>query len=258
MDDFRYNNIKISQTKLKSLQEKVSYIIFEFIFSNYYDAPYISEETGFGIPVGKYYYVPEYFLIRNLYFIGKNINSSDFLSIDAISNIFGLNKNMGDYMTTGCGLGVENLEKIENVIKDLNLNESYKILFEIERFKQSYFKRQEILSPLLGFSSYFQMNLHNFIEKYLNIKFSQDRPIQYITGSSYVCNNKEIQIPCGLHFDGYTGLDARFRDKIGLSHIWQGIAFEAHGTWHKDKKEFKERWGFTDEDWRQRQLTTSG
>lgn len=250
VDDFKNKNIDINIEDLKILQKKVSRIIFEYVFSNNYKKSYISEKTISGIHVGKYYFIPEYFLIKNLYFVSNKLSSNDSLTVDIITEMFDLGKTMGDYLTTGCALGVENLRKIENKIthSDIDKKDKENILLEINRFKKFYFKRQDILSNSTSFSSHFQKKVHQFFENIFNVNFSKDKSIQYITGVDFEFQNKKIKIYPGLHFDGYKELKDDLKQKLGLDPKWDAIAFEAHGTWHKDRKEYFERWNYSKAD----------
>ncbi|MHA1700928.1 MAG: hypothetical protein ACTSWK_01540 [Promethearchaeota archaeon] len=242
--DFQVKKIEITPEELHNLKENTSKLIFQFIFSNLFNTGYISNKTETRLPVGKSYFIPEYFLIRELYFSMKHIEKTRNINLKDVSTFFGIKKHLNDYLSAGIGIGIKNLEKIERKIEGLIIDsyQKNKIEVEIERFRNVLCKRSEIITVNLGFRSFFQLKVHYFMEDLFRSKFIQDFPIQSMTGSKFKYKCIDEDISKFLHFDGYCKLSNELNQKLNIDKIWQGIAFEAHGTWHKDEVEFYSRW----------------
>lgn len=69
LDDFEDKGIEITAKELIKLKESVAYYIYYFIFGGYHKNTYVSKTTGKGLEVGPYYFTPEYFIIRSIFFL---------------------------------------------------------------------------------------------------------------------------------------------------------------------------------------------
>ena len=64
-----YDKFEITAKELIKLKESVAYYIYYFIFGVYHKNTYVSKTTGKGLEVGPYYFTPEYFIIRSIFFL---------------------------------------------------------------------------------------------------------------------------------------------------------------------------------------------
>lgn len=254
--DFKKNYIIISEDQLLKLKQNVKYIIFDFLFSNPYDTKYVKEETSKGIPVGTNYFIPEYFVIRAIYFALLETNTLKNLSFNYIQNQFSINTRLTDYLATGCGFGHKNLRKLKEEIKTLlkkipqgsNIQIIKDALHELDKYYKIYIERQERLASLLGFASFFQQQVHEFMEDTFNVKFISEKNVKDAVGNidfiEFNSNDKEKEREINplQRFDGYFKLTDSFRNLFGLDDKWVAIAFEAQGSWHNDLEQFLARY----------------
>ncbi|MFX1260198.1 MAG: hypothetical protein ACFFAN_20295 [Promethearchaeota archaeon] len=68
IDDFRFKKINISDSELRNLKLKISYLIYYYFFFLEHEKPYVADSTSSGIKTGKKFWTPEYFVIRAVFF----------------------------------------------------------------------------------------------------------------------------------------------------------------------------------------------
>ncbi|MFX0073658.1 MAG: hypothetical protein ACFFAO_21480, partial [Candidatus Hermodarchaeota archaeon] len=100
-EEFNCFNIKISEEELRKLKNHVSFIIFKFIFKNPYKVAYVSDSVKSGIPVEQYYFIPDYFAIRSIYFIMSDINKGKKITFKKICRILKVRNKFQSSMAQG-------------------------------------------------------------------------------------------------------------------------------------------------------------
>ena len=113
-------------------------------------------------------------------------------------------------------------------------------MHELDKYYKIYIGRQERLASLLGFASFFQQQVHEFMEDTFNVKFISEKNVKDAVGNidfiKFNINDKEKEREINplQRFDGYFKLTDSFRNLFGLDDKWVAIAFEAQGSWHND------------------------
>jgi len=247
--DFAQKGIEINEDELLEVQQGISYVIYRYLFGY---KKSISDKTRRGIAAGRYYFTPEYTVLRAMFFAATESNNGRFLSfkqICAASGIASMNP-----MNSGNAYGPDTLKAFYRYLNNLFNNRppnSDKFAFstakhELDRYKKIYNQRHEELSDLMGFPSAFQGDVFYFMQDMFGIPLISERRVSHAVGVTevIVINDdgflEHIKIYNGFKYDVYLELSKEFKEHLGLDDKWIGIAIEAQGTyWHsldKDKE----------------------
>ena len=227
--------ISISKEELIRIKNFSSFIIYYFIFNNPFDIPYISDTTSGGIPVRFDFFVPEYFIIREIYFIMCAV-SDDFLSFTDIRETLGIKIRFQRYISEGTRMSnilTELISQIDKYIKNQKIlnyfNKKLNLFYEVSKIREKYY------ASTLEFASSFQKNVHNFFNNFFKVEFDSEKNIVNLIKKKYIdINFKRIPIHHNLAFDGYLTLDDYIRNEYNINKKCRAIVFEAHGNWHID------------------------
>ncbi len=235
LTDLDQFGISISKEELIQIKKFSSFIIYYFIFNNPFDIPYISDTTSGGIPVSFDFFVPEYFIIREIYFIMCFV-SDDFLSFTDIREILGIKVRFQRYLSEGTRMSnilTELISQIDKYIKNQKIlnyfNKKLNLFYEVSKIRERYY------ASTLEFASSFQKKVHNFFNIFFKVEFDSEKNIVSLIKKKYIhIDYKRIPIHHNLAFDGYFPLDDPIRKKYNINKKWKAIVFEAHGNWHID------------------------
>ena len=186
-EDFRDRGIYVTEDELLKLQNTVSFLIYHFIFNieSFGDSnlPYISKTTIRNLEIGKYYFTPEYAVVRAIFFLAAEANNGVPLSLSAISENAGISP-LNDHLTKGFGFGDISSEDISSYIESLlsrmpsksneaiiqnarSIIKGYNDIY-IERRKEIISARGEINPVALGFHIHSQnIEPHKYSDLFL-------------------------------------------------------------------------------------------
>ncbi|KKL85677.1 hypothetical protein LCGC14_1952320, partial [marine sediment metagenome] len=253
-NDFEKQKIRVTEDQLLKIQDSVSYIIYSYIFGDSHDSLYVSDATQYGLKVGKYYFTPEYFVIRALFFSAAEVNNGiplDFASIGEISGVV----NLLDHLTRGVGFGDIHFKALFDYAKGLldkapisSDRETIRAAkHALEKYKDiSEFRRKEFLDSR-EFKSAFQGRVYYFMNDFFGLEFFSEKQVSSAVNSKeIIAKNDEgdletIKIHLQFSFDGYLELTRALKVYLGLDDKWIGIAFEAQGTYWHSRPEQMER-----------------
>ncbi len=246
INDFKNKKIDITEDQLYKLQQGVSYLIYEFIFGRYHESTYVSKTTDKGIETGSYYFTPEYFVIRALFFLAAEANNGDPLDLSELGSAVGISKIQG-HLYQGYGFGEDRFGKISSYIKTLLIkmpsssNEEIVLIAKkaIDEYEDIYESRQKGLNDIKGDKTFFQGDVRGFMEELFGLEFFSEKQVRRAVGLDIitVMNDDDVRETIKIHgnfkFDGYLELTRSLKEYLGLDDKWLGIAFEAMGTyWH--------------------------
>jgi len=247
VDHFRFKKVHISDSELKFLKLRVSYLIYYYVFFMEHEKPYVSDCTSSGIKIGEEYWTPEYFVIRSVFFSVAEANQGvikDFKTIGRESGV----KKIQRYLREGYGFGDSYLNLLEYV-QDLYNNSSNTnteifddSLMFLEQYDEIYYKRiKNRNSSLESYDSHFERNVHIFLENEINPLFIHKVALIEAIGKRKISYEDEFgnaivkKIHPIYHYDFYLELDDNLRQLYNLNNKWKGIAVEAQGSyWHGD------------------------
>jgi len=235
--DFQKFDISISEDVLDRVKGYCSYIIYYFIFRNPYGFCYISDTTIGGFPIDENYFIPDYFLIRAIFFNICNV-SNTILSFRYIRKKFKIRYPFQRYLLSGTRLTnflTKVKPRIESYLKVSNESLLKVFLNDANLFYKVSQIRDNEFASRLGFASHFQKRVHNFLDNFFGVEFESEKNIVGLLRKNFIyISGIKIRIHYNLSFDGYYELDDILRNKYGIDPKWKAIAFEAHGNWHID------------------------
>ncbi len=245
--DFKKKGIDITQEKLESLQTEVAYLIYYFIFNEFSDLPYVSQFTSGGLEVGRFYWSPEYFVIRAIFFATAEFNNGIPLTFSIIERNIGLSASLRLYIYYGYSItdNYKNLVKyVEDLLKNRPQYSDVNIFVgaqkTLKEYTNIYYARRRARIDELGeYDSAFEREMHNCLKKEFSPLFVHHMPVATAICKREVIlkdengNNIIKKIHSLFHYDFYLELTCQHRALLGLSEKWQGIAVEAQGVyWH--------------------------
>jgi len=233
--DFQDFDITISDDSLDRVKGYCSYILYFFIFRNPYGLVYISNTTSGGFPVNEDFFVPDFFLIRAIFFIMCNVSNS-ILSFSEIRKKLKIRNRFQRYLLSGTRL-INFLGKtkprIEEYIKIHNESFLMDFLNEINMFYKISQIRDNEFATRVGFASRFQKRVHQFFENFFGVKFESEKNVVALIRKNVInISGVKNKIHYNLSFDGYYKLDDFLRNRYRIDPKLNAIAFEAHGDWH--------------------------
>jgi len=244
--DFEKKGIEINQSDLDSLQQKVTYLIYDYILYKEHDKPYTSDTTDYGIEVGREYWSPEYFVIRAVFFATAESNNGeikDFKTIGVDSSV----KKIQRYLRMGYGFGKTYLDLLRYVedLYDHRPTDSDIEVFKdaiktLEKYDEIYFLRSKARSVELGgYDSDFERIVHHYLMSEINPLFVHNKSVVEAIGKREIVLKDEDgndiikRIHYIYHYDFYLELTSELRKYFGLDDRWKAIAVEAQGSyWH--------------------------
>jgi hypothetical protein len=246
VDHFSFKNISISNSELKNLKLRVSYLIYYYVFFMEHERPYVADSTFSGIKTGKEYWTPEYFVIRSVFFSVAEANQGVIKDFKTIGRESGVNK-IQRYLREGYGFGdkyVNLLEYVNELCNNSNntnteiFNDSLAFL---EQYEEIYFKRIKNRNNLESYDSHFERKVHFFLKNEINPLFVHKVALIEAVGKREIYYENEFgraivkKIHPIYHYDFYLELDDNLRQLYNLNNKWKSIAVEAQGSyWHSD------------------------
>ena len=244
--DFEKKGIEINQSDLNFLQQKVTYLIYEYILYKEHDKPYASDTTEYGIEVGRVYWTPDYFVIRAVFFATTESNNGEIKDFKTIGDDSGIEKIQRN-LRQGYGFGktyldllryVENLYDHRTTDSDIEVfKDAIKVL---EEYDEIYFLRSKARGTELGeYDSDFERTVHHYLISEISPLFVHDVPIVEAIGKREIVLKDENgidvikRIHYAFHYDCYLKMTSELRECFGLDKRWRAIAVEAQGSyWH--------------------------
>lgn len=236
--DFQKFNLDINNDELIKLKKFISYIFFIFIFKSPYEVSYISDTTSGGIPVGNDYFIPDYFIIKTIYFVMCDASNYKLLSFNDIRNKLKIKTHFERYLQKGTKFSNIFLNLIPIIENFINLQSKTNFDYYYNNFNLYNAVdelRKKDYNSIVEFASFFQTKVYDFIRNFFGVQFDSEKHITILLGTNLVnINGIELTLHHNLAFDGYLELTDPLKDKFGIDAKWKGIVFEAHGNWHVD------------------------
>lgn len=244
--DFEKKGIEINQDDLDSLQQKVTYLIYDYVLYKEHDKPYTSDTTDYGINVGREYWSPEYFVIRAIFFASAESNNGeikDFKTIGVDSSV----KKIQRYLRMGYGFGKTYLDLLKYVesLYDHRTTDSDIDVFKdaiktLKDYDEIYFLRSKARGTELGeYDSDFERIVHHYLMSEISPLFVHNVSVVEAIGKREIVLKDEDgndiikRIHYAYHYDFYLELTSKLREHFGLNDRWKAIAVEAQGSyWH--------------------------
>jgi len=246
IEDFKEKGIDLIKKDLDDLRQKISYIIYYFIFSKFYSTSYVSNTTSKGQKVGKDYWTPEYFVIRAVFFAIIEANNGKPLTFKEIKRKIGFT--LERYIYEGYGI-VESYNELSKCLKNLTNNRPKNSDIHVfknaqrilEEYSIIYYARHRARKEELGeYDSDFERDFHDFLQKEVSPLFIYDKPLIDAIGKREIIskdrNNNIVakKVHNLLHYDFYLKLTREIRKCLGLDKKWKGIAVEGQSRyWHE-------------------------
>jgi hypothetical protein len=244
--DFEKKGIEINQSNLNSLQQKVTYLIYEYVLYKEHDKPYASDTTEYGIEVGRVYWTPEYFVIRVVFFSTTESNNGEIKDFKTIGDDSGIEKIQRN-LRQGYGFGktyLDLLRYVEDLYNNRPTNSDIEVfndaLKTLEVYDEIYFLRSKARGIELGeYDSDFERIVHHYLISEISPLFVHDVPIVEAIGKREIVlkdengNDVTKRIHYAFHYDCYLKLTNELRECFGLDKRWRAIGVEAQGSyWH--------------------------
>lgn len=245
IEDFREKGIYITEDSLETLRQDVSFIIYYFIFNKFYKSSYVSRTTSKGQEVGRYYWTPEYFVIRAIFFAVAESNNGRPLTFKEIKRDIGID--LKHHLYDGFGF-TESYQDLNRYLIDLTNNRPQNSDIDIfrnaqqilEEYSKIYYTRRKARKDSLGeYDSEFEREVHLFLQREITPLFIHDKAVVDAVGKKEIIlidedgNEMIRKIHSLLHYDYYLKLTGEIRKCLGLDTKWRAIAVEAQGEyWH--------------------------
>jgi len=246
IEDFKEKGIDLIKKDLEDLKQKISYLIYYFVFSNFYSTSYVSNTTSKGQKVGKHYWTPEYFAIKAIFFTLIEANNGKPLTFKEIKRKIGFT--LERYIYEGYGI-VESYNELSKCLKNLTNNRPKNSDIHVfrnaqrilEEYSTIYYARHRARKEELGeYDSDFERDFHDFLQKEVSPLFIYDKPLIDAIGKREIIskdrnnNNMAKKVHNLLHYDFYLKLTREIRKCLGLDKKWKGIAVEGQSRyWHE-------------------------
>jgi hypothetical protein len=240
-ESFSDKGIEISNKELEILKKSVSYLVYHYIFGGYHDSTYVSETTSKGLPVGKYFFIIEYEVIRAIYFAATDANGGIPVNFKDISSVAGVS-DLKHHLYEGFGFG-DDFDRLLSYFKQLSLDSSSKIYKDARKVLVGYLDvkraRSHELQGSLEYKSTFQGKVHHSMEEFFGVKFTSEEQVRSVVKDAYIDTinddgvKEKIYVHGAFAFDLYLELNKDLNNFLGLDAKWKGLAIEAMGTyWH--------------------------
>jgi hypothetical protein len=245
VSDFKKKGIDITNDELSKLQENIAYIIHYYIFGGYHESTYVSKTTSKGLAVGAYYFTPEYFAIRSVFFLAAESNTGEPLNFEAIEVGSGV-LDLKSYLYDGVGFS-DSFDSLFNYVKgllrsmpsDANMEIIRTAKEALDSYKEKQEKRRKEFLDSQGFASSFQEKVYNSMNDLFGVEFFSEKQLRSVVGVNEITtindegNLETIKVHHSFSLDCYLELDRALKGYLGLDTKWKGIAIEAQGIyWH--------------------------
>jgi len=247
VEDFTDRGIDITNEDLLKLKQAASLTIQYFIFGGYHEESYVSATTSKNVDVGQDYFIPEYKVIRAIFFAVAEFNGGEPINLEQIVKDFGIS-DLKSHLFEGFGFG-DSFQTILFAVRALQRSSvgADPLIFQdaidvLTNYREVYSQREaELRASMGGYRSNFEVKLHKYINDYFGIKFAYELKIRDILGvQSVVVENDDGNFETiklrHKTLDFYLKLTKPLREYLGLEEKWIGIAVSGQSSyWHTEE-----------------------